>query len=190
MEYRQLGPSGLTVSEVGVGCNAFGSRIDEERTRSVVTAALDAGITFFDTSDTYGTGASEQLLGKALGDIATMWLSRPSSGWTCTAPTAPTGEFAGRAATSARRFTQSLSRLGTDWVDLYQMHTPDPLTPIEETLEALHELVLEGKVRYVGSSNFSGWQVVDAHWVAQANGACPLRQRPEQVLAVRQVGRR
>ncbi|MDX6310198.1 MAG: hypothetical protein QOI06_3244 [Nocardioidaceae bacterium] len=170
MEYRQLGPSGLTVSEVGVGCNAFGARIDEERTRSVVTAALDAGITLFDTADTYGTGASEELLGKALGGHRDDVVVATKFGMDMHGANGPDWGVRGSRRYIRKAVHASLSRLGTDWIDLYQMHTPDPLTPVEETLEALHELVLEGKVRYLGSSNFAGWQVVDADWVAQVNG--------------------
>jgi aryl-alcohol dehydrogenase-like predicted oxidoreductase len=155
---------------VGVGCNAFGARIDEERTRSVVTAALDAGITLFDTADTYGTGASEELLGKALGGHRDDVVVATKFGMDMHGANGPDWGVRGSRRYIRKAVHASLSRLGTDWIDLYQMHTPDPLTPVEETLEALHELVLEGKVRYLGSSNFAGWQVVDADWVAQVNG--------------------
>src|SRR6476469_5863241 len=144
MTYRPLGSSGLMVSTVGIGCNAFSRRADAEATRGIVDAAIEQGITLFDTADIYGSepGASETMLGTALG---------------------------------SRRYVRkaveaSLRRLGTDWIDLYQLHQPDPVTPIEETLAALHELVLEGKVRYVGCSNFDGWQLVDADWTARAGG--------------------
>ena len=174
MTYRQLGQSGLTVSIVGVGCNAFGTRIDEDRTRSVVSAALDLGVTLFDTADVYGTGASEELLGRALGRHRDDVVIATKFGMDMQGVNGP--DWGVRA---SRRYVRkaveaSLRRLGTDWIDLYQLHEPDPATPIEETLAALHELVLEGKVRYVGSSNFSGWQVVDADWTARGNGLTPF----------------
>lgn len=170
MTYRQLGDSGLTVSVVGVGCNAFGRRIDAEQTTAVVHAALDLGITLFDTADAYGDGESERLLGAALGArrddviVATKFGSdmRGENGvdWGVRA----SRRYLRRAVES------SLRRLGTDWIDLYQLHFPDPVTPIEETLAALSELVVEGKVRYVGSSNLAAWQVIDADWVARSAG--------------------
>ncbi|MFC5999139.1 aldo/keto reductase [Quadrisphaera sp. GCM10027208] len=172
MTYRQLGDSGLTVSTVGLGCNNFGGRIDAERTQEVVDAAVDAGITLFDTADTYGgtPGASEELLGRALG-------RRRADVVVATKFGMDMGDTYGAApqARGSRRYVRraveaSLRRLGTDWIDLYQLHRPDPLTPVEETLAALHELVLEGKVRYIGSSNFAGWQVVDADWTARTAG--------------------
>lgn len=168
--YRQLGQSGLTVSAVGVGCNAFGRRIDEERTRSVVEAALDVGITLFDTADVYGTGASEELLGKALGAHRDDVVIATKFGMDMQGANGPDWGVRGSRRYLRKAVQASLRRLGTDWIDLYQMHAPDPLTPIEETLAALHELVVEGKVRYVGSSNFTGWQVVDADWVARTDG--------------------
>jgi aryl-alcohol dehydrogenase-like predicted oxidoreductase len=168
MRYRRLGRSGLGVSVVGVGCNNFGRRIDLEQTRAVVDAAIDAGVTLFDTSDSYGE--SETFLGEVLEGrrvdvvLATKFGSdlggRLGADW---------------AARGSRRYIRravesSLRRLRTDWIDLYQLHFPDPLTPIEETLDALDELVREGKVRYVGSSNLTAWQVVDADWIARTRG--------------------
>jgi aryl-alcohol dehydrogenase-like predicted oxidoreductase len=174
MRYRQLGPSGLTVSAVGLGCNAFGSRIDDERSSTVVHAAVDAGITLFDTADIYGTGASEQLLGKALGARRDDVVVATKFGMDMHGANGPDWGVRGSRRYLRKAVEASLRRLGTDWIDLYQMHTPDPSTPIEETLAALHELVNEGKVRYIGSSNFSGWQVVDANWVARTNGYPPF----------------
>jgi aryl-alcohol dehydrogenase-like predicted oxidoreductase len=172
VRYRPLGDSGLAVSVVGLGCNNFGRRIGRERAGDVVGAALDAGITLFDTSDTYGDprGASEEMLGEALtgrrGEavIATKFGSDMGGA---------NGPDWGRR--GSRRYVRiaveaSLRRLGTDWIDLYQLHRPDPGTPIEETLSALDDLVREGKVRYVGCSNFSGWQVADADWTARTHG--------------------
>ncbi len=170
MTYRQLGQSGLTVSVVGVGCNAFGSRIDAERTTSVVRTALEVGITLFDTADTYGLGASEELLGQALGPQRDDVVIATKFGMDMQGANGPDWGVRGSRRYLRKAVEASLRRLGTDWIDLYQMHTPDPLTPIEETLAALHELVTEGKVRYIGSSNFAGWQVVDADWRARSEG--------------------
>ncbi|MGC3995273.1 MAG: aldo/keto reductase [Propionicimonas sp.] len=168
MRYGSLGRSGLMVSAVGVGCNAFGARIGPEQVQAVVDAAIDAGITLFDTADSYGDGASEELLGRALGGRREDVIVATKFGMGD-----HTAEHFG--AHGGRRYVRraveaSLRRLGTDYIDLYQLHRPDPVTPIEETLEAMGELVAEGKVRYLGSSNFSAWQVVDADWVARTSG--------------------
>ncbi|HSV38673.1 MAG TPA: aldo/keto reductase [Nocardioidaceae bacterium] len=170
MRYRSLGPSGLMVSVAGVGCNAFGTRIDAQRTQEVVDAALEVGVTLFDTADTYGLGASEELLGRALGDrrdevvVATKF-GMPASGLNGS-------EDEGRASRDylRRAVHGSLRRLGTDWIDLYQLHQPDLVTPYDETLGALQELVDEGKIRHYGCSNFQAWELVDAQWTAQAAG--------------------
>ncbi len=168
MRHVTLGESDLAVSVVGVGCNAFGARIDEERTAAVVHAAVDAGITLFDTADVYGNGASEELLGRALGSRRNDVVVATKFGMDL-----PGRERVGGHGTrSAVRETveASLRRLGTDRIDLYQLHRPDPLTPVEETLGALTELVTEGKVRFIGSSNLAAWQVVDADWVSRTAG--------------------
>lgn len=172
MEYRQLGDSGLTVSAVGLGCNNFGGRIDAEQTEAVVHAAVDAGITLFDTADIYGgePGLSETLLGRALGARREDVVVATKFGADMKGANGP--DWGVRA---SRRYIRkaveaSLRRLGTDWIDLYQLHVPDPVTPIDETLAALSELVAEGKVRYLGSSQFAGWQVVDADWAARSAG--------------------
>lgn len=170
MTYRQLGRSGLTVSVVGLGCNAFGSRIDGDQTSAVVHAALDAGVTLFDTSDTYGLGESERLLGQALGRQRADVIVATKFGMDMRGANGPDWGVRGSRRYIRRAVEASLRRLGTDWIDLYQLHRPDPATPIEETLAALHELVVEGKVRYIGSSNLAGWQVVDADWVARTSG--------------------
>jgi aryl-alcohol dehydrogenase-like predicted oxidoreductase len=166
MEYRNLGSSGLKVSAVGLGCNNFGMRIDAEQTKSVVHAALDAGINFFDTADVYGGKQSEVFLGEALKGIDR------DSVVIATKFAMPTGE--GRQGASRRYIMSaveaSLSRLDTDYIDLYQQHRPDPDTPIEETLRALDDLVCAGKVRYLGNSNFNGWQIADAAWTARSDG--------------------
>lgn len=170
MTYRQLGDSGLTVSTVGLGCNNFGRRLDLEGTTAVVRAALDAGVTLFDTADIYGQGASEELLGRALGTERDHVVVATKFGMDMHGANGPDWGVRG-----SRRYVRlaveaSLRRLGTDWIDLYQLHRPDPVTPIAETLAALTELVQEGKVRYVGSSNLAGWQVVDADWTARSEG--------------------
>ncbi|HEX4254252.1 MAG TPA: aldo/keto reductase [Streptosporangiaceae bacterium] len=172
MRYRSLGSSGLQVSVVGLGCNNFGRRLDVNGTRAVVEAALDAGITLFDTADTYGgRGASESLMGEVLGArrdqivLATKWGNQKADmGY------GPVAGAKGGRAYLKRAVTESLRRLRTDHIDLYQLHTPDPETPIDETILALDELITEGKVRYAGHSNFSGWQLTDAEHVARELG--------------------
>ncbi|MGI8578481.1 MAG: aldo/keto reductase [Nocardioidaceae bacterium] len=171
MSYGQLGKSGLTVSRVGLGCNAFGSRIDADQTQGVVDAAIETGITLFDTADTYGSGASEELLVRSLGKRRDDVIVATKFGMDTRGANGPDWGVRGSRRYIRKAVESSLRRLGTDWIDLYQMHTPDPVTPIEETLAALHELVLEGKVRYLGSSNFAGWQVIDADWTARGLGS-------------------
>lgn len=170
MEYRHLGRSGLEVSAAGLGCNNFGRRCDVAETRAVVAKALDLGVTLFDTADVYGDGLSEEYLGKALegrrGDVivATKFAMGPDG---------PMRRGASRGYI-LRAAEASLKRLGTDYVDLYQIHFPDAGTPIEETLRALDDLVRSGKVRYLGCSNFTGWQVVEAAWVTRTEHLSPL----------------
>ena len=172
MRYRSLGNSGLLVSVAGLGCNNFGGRLDVQQTRAVVDAAIDAGITLFDTADIYGNaGGSEEMLGEVLGArrdqivLATKWgHQQVDMGY------GPAAGAKGGRAYIRRAVGQSLRRLRTDYLDLYQLHTPDPVTPIGETLHALSELVTEGKVRYFGHSNFSGWQIADAAHVAREAG--------------------
>jgi aryl-alcohol dehydrogenase-like predicted oxidoreductase len=170
MQMRRLGSSGLAVSVVGLGTNNFGMKLDLDGCREVVDAALDAGVTLFDTSDSYGE--SEPRLGRLLEGrrddvvIATKFGSRLRE---------PNTNGADWDARGSRRYVRravegSLRRLRTDWIDLYQIHRPDPLTPIEETLSVLDDLVHEGKVRYVGHSNFTGWQTAHAEWVARSAG--------------------
>jgi aryl-alcohol dehydrogenase-like predicted oxidoreductase len=174
MSYRPLGGSGLMVSSVGIGCNAFGSRIDEGTVREVVDAAVDSGVNLFDTADTYGTGQSEELLGAALGPRRQDVVVATKFGMDMQGANGPDWGARGSRRYIRRAVEASLRRLGTEWIDLYQMHRPCPVTPIEETLAALHELVVEGKVRYLGSSNFAGWQVVDADWTARSAGTTPF----------------
>lgn len=173
MRYRSLGNSGLVVSVVGLGCNNFGRRLDLERTRVVVDAAIDAGVTLFDTAETYGgRGQSEELLGEVLAGrrdqvvLATKFGAQGNDmGY------GPAAGAKGGRAYIRRAVEHSLRRLRTDYIDLYQIHTPDPVTPIEETLAALSELVRAGKVRYIGHSNFSGLQTARAATAAQELGA-------------------
>jgi len=172
MEYRQLGDSGLTVSVVGLGCNNFGRRLDAARTDAVVNAAVDAGITLFDTADVYHGehGFSEELLGKALSGRRDEVVIATKFGGDMHGANGPDWGVRGSRRYIRKAVEASLQRLGTDWIDLYQLHVPDLATPIEETLAALTELVAEGKVRYIGSSQFAAWQVVDADWTARSNG--------------------
>src|SRR5215207_9214363 len=171
MTYSQLGESGLTVSTVGLGCNNFGARMPDEDVPDVVDAAIQAGITLFDTADVYGNcGGSETLLGKALGARRPEVIIATKFGGDMQGANGP--DWGARA---SRRYIRvaveaSLRRLGTDWIDLYQLHEPDGITPFDETLAALDEIVADGKVRYVGSSNLAAWQVVEADWVARTGG--------------------
>jgi aryl-alcohol dehydrogenase-like predicted oxidoreductase len=167
MEYRQLGTSGLTVSAVGLGCNNFGMRIDADETATVVHQAIEDGITFFDTAEMYGGGKSEEFLGAALGKarddvIVATKFGGPKGPGPLQAP--------GSRRNVMRACEDSLRRLGTDYIDLYYQHYPDALTPVEETLEALTDLVGQGKVRYIASSNVAGWMVADAHHLALQHG--------------------
>ena len=166
MQTRNLGRSGLRVSLVGLGCNNFGGRIDLEATRKVVDAAIEHGITLFDTADIYGEkGGSETALGQVLGArrkdivLASKFGMRMFHG----------GEGGSRRYIMSA-VEESLTRLKTDWIDLYQFHKPDPLTPIDETLRAMDDLLRQGKVRYIGCSNMVAWQVADAQWTARDLG--------------------
>ena len=171
MESRRLGVAGPEVSVVGLGCNNFGSRLDERGTSLVVHAALDAGITHFDTAETYGGGQSETFLGKALGDrrgnvvIATKFAPRPI-------------DEPYRAGVLRQRILEgcqaSLRRLGTDHIDVYYQHRPDPEAPVEEALEALNELVAAGKVGYIACSNFDAEQIDEAAQVSAEHGMIPF----------------
>jgi aryl-alcohol dehydrogenase-like predicted oxidoreductase len=164
MRYRTLGDSGLLVSVVGLGCNNFGGRIDLQRTRAVVDAAIDAGITLFDTAEMYGQdGGSELALGEVLaGRRDKVVLATKFGHQKVDMGYGPAAGAKGGRGYIRLAVEKSLRRLRTDYIDLYQLHTPDPLTPIEETIAALDELVAEGKVRYIGHSNLSGWQLADA----------------------------
>jgi aryl-alcohol dehydrogenase-like predicted oxidoreductase len=167
---RTLGTSDITVSTVGIGCNAFGTRIDAEQTKAVVDATFEHGIDFFDTADSYGTGQSEQLLGEALKGRRDEVVIATKFGMDMQGVNGDDGGRRGSAAYVRTAAEASLKRLGTDYIDLYQLHTPDPSTPIEETLGAMTELVKEGKVRAIGSSNLQAWQLVDADWISRTQG--------------------
>ncbi len=168
MDTRNLGRSGLKVSLVGLGCNNFGGRTTIEDSRAVIHAALDHGITLFDTADAYGArGGSETALGQWLGPRRRDIVLATKFGL----PMDDTGAKSG----GSRRYIMqavedSLRRLKTDWIDLYQFHRPDPSTPIYETLHALDDLIAQGKVRYIGCSNMAAWSVVDAQWTAEMRG--------------------
>lgn len=189
MKTRRLGKSGLEVSVVGLGCNNFGGRIDLDATRLVVDAALDRGITLFDTADAYGNrGGSESLLGEILGERRKNIVLATKFGL-------PMGDHFPLSGGASRRYIvsaveASLRRLKTDWIDLYQLHRPDPETPIEETLRALDDLVAAGKIRYIGASKLAGWQLVEAEWSArQANLARFISHQDEYSLLSREIER-
>jgi aryl-alcohol dehydrogenase-like predicted oxidoreductase len=164
MKTRNLGKSGLQVSLVGLGCNNFGWYVDLETARTVVHKAMDSGVTLFDTADIYGgNGRSETMLGQILGERRKDIILATKFGMAM--------DESGTKQGASRRYIiseveTSLTRLRTDWIDLYQIHQTDPRTPMEETLRALDDLVQQGKVRYIGCSNHAAWRVADAQWIA------------------------
>ena len=163
-----VGP--LQLPSVGIGCNAFGARIDGDRVVSIVDAAIEHGVAFFDTSDTYALGRSEELLGRALRGRRDEVLVATKFGMDMQGVNGDDGGRRGSAAYVRTAVEASLRRLDVDHIDLYQLHTPDPATPIAETLGALDELVQAGTVRAIGCSNMQAWQVVDADWTARQAG--------------------
>ncbi len=168
MEIRNLGRSGLRVSAIGLGCNNFGGRLDLAGTRTVIHAAFDAGITLFDTADVYGDkGGSETLMGQVIGPIRHSIVLASKF---CMPMDAAETLKGGSRRYIMQAVEASLKRLQTDHIDLYQMHRMDPLTPIEESLRALSDLVTQGKIRYFGCSNFSAWRMVEAQWTAKSLG--------------------
>jgi len=179
-QLRRLGNSGLAVSATGLGCNNLGrpNTVTQtlEGTQAVIDAAVDAGITLFDVADIYGSpqGRSEELLGAALGKRRADVVVATKFGMDMHGVNGPDFDARGSRWYVRRAVENSLRRLQTDWIDLYQLHQPDPATPIAETLAALDELVAEGKVRYVGHSNFAGWQVADAAWQARVDQRTPF----------------
>jgi aryl-alcohol dehydrogenase-like predicted oxidoreductase len=172
IDYRTLGHSGLVVSTIGLGCNNFGrlktATETQAGTDAVIHAAIDAGVTLFDTADIYGSerGLSETLMGKALKGRRSDIVLATKFGMDMAGANGPDWGARGSRRYIRLAVESSLKRLQTDWIDLYQLHRPDPLTPIEETIAALDELVTEGKVRYLGHSNLSGWQIADAEYRA------------------------
>jgi aryl-alcohol dehydrogenase-like predicted oxidoreductase len=183
-----MGHSGLAVSAVGLGCNNFGragtATADLAGTKAVVHAALDAGVRFFDVADTYGSvpGASEELLGAALHGVRDQAVVATKFGmWRAGMPSEAEPRTGRRYI--IRAVEASLRRLGTDRIDLYQMHAPDPRTPIKETLRALDNLVRDGKVRYIGHSNLGGWQIAEAHFTASAARGFISAQNEYNLLA-------
>jgi aryl-alcohol dehydrogenase-like predicted oxidoreductase len=195
MDYRALGRSGLIVSTIGLGCNNFGREktvtYTQEGTDAVIDAAIEAGVTLFDTADIYGSerGLSESLMGNALvGGKREKIVLATKFGMDMAGTNGPDWGARG-----SRRYIRiaveaSLRRLKTDWIDLYQLHQPDPITPIEETLAALDELITEGKVRYIGHSNLAGWQIADAEYTARLRGHTKfISAQDEYSLLVRRV---
>jgi aryl-alcohol dehydrogenase-like predicted oxidoreductase len=191
VEYRRLGDSGLLVSAVGLGTNNFASRLSDGAAGAVLNQALELGVTFLDTADVYGrgstegAGASESQLGRLLGQRRQNVILATKFGLA-------TGESVQERGASrewiVRAVEASLRRLRTDYIDLYQVHTPDPKTPIEETLRALDDLVGAGKVRWVGHSNFAAWQIVDADWTARTHAlARPISAQMHYNLLVRGI---
>jgi aryl-alcohol dehydrogenase-like predicted oxidoreductase len=182
MEIRNLGQSGLRVSTIGLGCNNFGGRIGLEETGAVIHKAIDLGITLFDTSDTYGNqGGSETMMGQILGDRRKQIVLATKFG----NPMDDSGEKQG----GSRRYIMnaledSLRRLKTDWIDLYQIHSFDPRTPIAETLRTLDDLVRQGKVRYIGLSNFPAWRLTEAYWTARLHGYAPFVSNQDEYSLV------
>jgi aryl-alcohol dehydrogenase-like predicted oxidoreductase len=187
MQFRQLGRSGLKVSVSGLGCNNFGRRCNPQETAAVVHAALDAGVTLFDTADFYSAGLSEEYLGLAL-------KGRRKDAIVATKFGMPLAQGPYQGGASRRYVIQaceaSLTRLGTDYLDLYQLHFPDAATPVEETLRALDDLTRAGKIRYAGSSNYAGWQIADAAWIAKTQGYAPyVSAQNHYSLLARQIER-
>jgi aryl-alcohol dehydrogenase-like predicted oxidoreductase len=178
MRYRTLGNSGLLVSAVGLGCNNFGDRLDVHGARAVADAAIDEGITLFDTAEVYGAdgGGSERVLGEVLaGRRDTVVLATKFGGRRAAATGyGPAAGAKGGRGYIRRAVEESLRRLRTDYIDLYQLHIPDPSTPVAETAAALDELVTSGKVRYIGHSNLAGWQIADAAHTAERAGRTPF----------------
>jgi 1-deoxyxylulose-5-phosphate synthase len=196
VELRRLGRSGLAVSVIGLGCNNLGrpgtATESSAGARAVVDAALDAGINFFDVADVYGAprGRSEELLGEALASRRDQAVVATKFGMDMQGGNGP--DFGARGARGyvRRAVESSLRRLGTDWIDLYQLHRPDPATPVEETLSALDSLVTEGKIRYVGHCNLAAWQVADAAWAARHFGlAAPISAQNHYSLLERETER-
>lgn len=170
MDYCRMGNSGLKVSAIGLGCNPFGNEVDAAGAARIVGRALDLGVTYFDTADSYFEGRSEEFLGRALeGRRADAIIATKFGN-----PVTP-----GLSAGASRRYIvgaceASLRRLKTDYIDVYQVHSPDRGTPLEETIRALDDLVRAGKVRYLGCSNFYEWEIVESLWLAEKYRLTPF----------------
>ncbi len=173
IEYRRLGNSGLTVSTIGLGCNNFGrtgtASQGQDGTTAVIDAAIEAGVTLFDTADIYGAerGLSETLMGHSLKGRRDDIVLASKFGMDMGGLNGPDWGARGSRRYIRLAVEASLRRLQTDWIDLYQLHVPDPLTPIEETLQTLDDLIGEGKIRYIGHSNLAGWQIAEAEFTAE-----------------------
>lgn len=161
MEYRRLGKSGLKVSEIGLGTNAFGGRADEQTSVKAIEQALALGINFIDTADIYNQGRSEEIVGKAVKGKRMSVIIATKFGNTTGIGRGGSRDYFMKAVEA------SLRRLNTDYIDLYYLHRPDPETPIEETLRAFNDLVRAGKVRYIACSNFASWQLCEAIWTSK-----------------------
>jgi len=176
IDYRTLGNSGLVVSTIGLGCNNFGrtgtTTEDQAGTARVLDAAIDTGITLFDTADIYGAerGLSETLMGQALRGKREKIVLATKFGMDMGGANGPDWDARGSRRYIRLAVEASLTRLQTDWIDLYQLHRPDPKTPIEETLSVLDDLIREGKIRYIGHSNLAGWQIAEAEFTARMAG--------------------
>jgi aryl-alcohol dehydrogenase-like predicted oxidoreductase len=176
IDYRTLGNSGLVVSTIGLGCNNFGrtgtTTEDKAGTARVLDAAIDTGITLFDTADIYGAerGLSETLMGQALRGKREKIVLATKFGMDMGGANGPDWDARGSRRYIRLAVEASLTRLQTDWIDLYQLHRPDPKTPIEETLSVLDDLIREGKIRYIGHSNLAGWQIAEAEFTARMAG--------------------
>ena len=176
IDYRRLGSSGLTVSTIGLGCNNFGrsgtASESQEGTTAVIDAAFEAGVTLFDTADIYGAerGLSETLMGHSLRGKREQIVLASKFGMDMDGRNGPDWGARGSRRYIRLAVEASLRRLQTDWIDLYQLHVPDPSTPIEETLSTLDDLITEGKIRYIGHSNLAGWQIAEAEFTARLNG--------------------
>ncbi|HEU5160831.1 MAG TPA: aldo/keto reductase [Streptosporangiaceae bacterium] len=182
MRYVCLGRSGLRISALGLGCGGLGTRVTGAAAEHLVKSALDLGVNLFDTADVYGKGAGEEALGRALGGDRDHAVVATKVRWAV--GDGPNDRGASRIHIRAA-VEASLRRLGTDRIDLYQVHAPDPGTPIDETISALDGLVTSGKVLYIGLSNFAGWQLVDAHWQTVLAGRTRFvsTQAPYSLLA-------
>ena len=194
IEYRRLGSSGLTVSTIGLGCNNFGrsgtASEGQDGTTAVIDAAFEAGVTLFDTADIYGAerGLSETLMGHSLRGKRDQIVLASKFGMDMGGLNGPDWGARGSRRYIRLAVEASLRRLQTDWIDLYQLHVPDPLTPIEETLSTLDDLITEGKIRYIGHSNLAGWQIAEAEFTAQMNGHPKfISSQNEYSLLVRDV---